>query len=79
MDVRSLYTKIPDNKGIKAVETTLKQKNLPTKVIISFLKLILTLNNFIFNYTNVLEIKGCASQHTQTSSWVYLRKHTFID
>ena len=79
MDIRSLYTKIPDNKGIKAVETTLKQKNLPTKVIIIFLKLILTLNNFIFNYTNILEIKGCASQHMQTSSWVYLRKHTFIN
>ena len=38
----------------------LKRKNLQTKVIISFLKLILTLNNFIFNCKNVLQIKRCA-------------------
>ena len=57
MDVCSLYTNIPNNERIKAVETTLKRKNLPTKVIISFVKLILTLNNFIFNF---LQIKGCA-------------------
>ena len=56
IDIRSLYTNIPNNKGIKAVETTLKRKNFQTKVIISFLKLILTLNNFIFNCTNFLQI-----------------------
>ena len=50
----------PNNEAIKAVETTLKLKNLPTKVIISFLKLTLTLNNFIFNCSNFLQIKGCA-------------------
>ena len=59
MDVLSLYTNISNNEGIKAVETTLKQKNLQTKVIISFLKLILTLNNFIFNCTIFLQIKRC--------------------
>ena len=61
MDVRSLYINIPNNEGLKAVETTLKRKNLQTKVIISFLKLILTLNNFIFNCTNFLQIKGYAT------------------
>ena len=60
MDVRSLCTNISNNEGIKAVETTLKWKNLPTKAIISFLKLILTLSNFVFNSTNFLQIKGCA-------------------
>ena len=60
MDVSLLLAKIPNNEGIKAVETTLKRKNLQTKVIISFLKLILTVNNYIFNCTNVLQIKGCA-------------------
>ena len=60
MDTRLLYTNISNNKGIKAVETTLKRKNLPTKIIISFLKLILTLNNFIFNCANFLQIKECA-------------------
>ena len=52
MDALLLYTNIPDNEGIKALETTLKRKDLPTEVIISFLKLILTLNNFILNCTN---------------------------
>ena len=60
MEVPSRYTNIPNNERIKAFETTLKRKNLQTKVIISFLKLILTLNNFIFNCTNFLQIKGCA-------------------
>ena len=58
IDVCSLYTSTPNNKGITAVETTLKRKNLPTRAIISFLKLILTLVNFIFNCTNFLQIKG---------------------
>ena len=60
MDVGSLYTNIPYNEGIKAAETTLKRKNLQTKVIISFLKLILTFSNFIFNCSKFLQIKGCA-------------------
>ena len=60
MDVRSLYTNIPNNEGIKAVETTLKRKILQTKVIISFLKSVLTLSNFILNCTIFLQIKGCA-------------------
>ena len=59
MNVRSLSTNISNNEGIKAVETTLKRKNLPTKAIISFLKLILTLSNFVFNSANFLQIKGC--------------------
>ena len=59
-DVHSLFTNIPSNEGIKAVETTLKRKNLQTKVIISFLKSILILSNFVFNCTNFLQIKGCA-------------------
>ena len=60
MDVRSLYTSIANNGGIKAVEPTLKRKNLQAKGIISFLKSILTLDSFIFNCTNLLQIKGCA-------------------
>ena len=60
MDVRSLYTNISQKEGIKAVETTFKRKNKPTRVIITFLKLILTLNNFIFNFKSYLQIKGCA-------------------
>ena len=71
MEVRSLYTSIPHKEGIKAVETTLKRKNKPTRIIITFLKLILTLSNFIFNSKNYLQIKGCAMgakcAHTYTN------------
>ena len=46
--------------GIKADETTLKRKNLATKSFISFLKLMLKLNNFILSCINFLQIKRCA-------------------
>ena len=60
MDVRSLYTNIPNKEGIEAVETTLKRKNIGTTIISTFLRLVLTLNNFVFNNQNYLQIKGCA-------------------
>ena len=60
MDVRSLYTNIPNKEGIEAVETTLKRKNIGTTIISTFLRLVLTLNNFVFNSQNYLQIKGCA-------------------
>ena len=59
MDVRSLYTHIPNKEGIKAVETTLKRKNIGTRIISKFLRLVLTLNNFVFNRQNYLQNKGC--------------------
>ena len=36
-----------------------QQRTVPTKLITTFLFLILTLDNFIFNSTNYLETKGC--------------------
>ena len=60
MDVKSLYTNIPNREGIDAVkshlENTDKQSMIP--VISSFLWLILTLNNFQFNDTNYLQTSG---------------------
>ena len=52
MDVKALYTNIPNNEGIAAVKRkhhNYTKKTVATKVITSFLALILTLNNFIFN------------------------------
>ena len=49
LDVKSLYTNIPNNESIKAVKESYekyKEKTVSTKVIITFLSLILTLNNF---------------------------------
>ena len=65
MDVRSLYTSIPNNECIAATEKRYDSyihKTIPTKIIATFLALILilTLNNFVFNSKVYLQIKGCA-------------------
>ena len=62
MDVKSLYTNITNNESIEEVKEKLDGQNnkpIATKVI-KFLFLILTLNNFIFNSINYLQIKTCA-------------------
>ena len=62
MDVKSLYTNIPHQEGIEAVKASLDEtpSSAPTAVILTFIKLILTLNNFIFNDHHYLQTKGCA-------------------
>lgn len=63
MDVSSLYTNIPNSEGIEAVQETLTKNNCPNTlihVIVTFLTMILTLNNFIFNGLHYLQVKGCA-------------------
>ena len=63
LDVKSLYTNIPNAEGIKSVKTPLEKytkRTASTKVIAIFLALLLTLNNFIFNCKSYLQIKGCA-------------------
>ena len=61
LDVKSLYTNIPNNEGIKAVEESYEKykKAVSTKVIIPFLSLILTLNNSVFNCTHYLQTMSC--------------------
>ena len=63
MDVKSLYTSIPNNEGIASVKKKYDRylkKTIPTKIITTFLALILTLNNLIFNSKFYLQIKVCA-------------------
>ena len=60
MNVCSLYTNIPNNEGIEAVETILERKSIGTRIISTFLPLVLTLNNFLFNSRNYLQIKSWA-------------------
>ena len=57
-DILSLYTSIPNKEGIAATKKRYSyiHKTLPTKIIIRFLALIVTLNNFVF----YLQIKGSA-------------------
>ena len=82
MDDRSLYSNIPRKEDIKAVETTLKRKIKPTRVIITFLKLILTINNFVPNCKNYLQIKGCAMgtkcASTYTNIFLGIFKENYI-
>ena len=62
LDVKSLCKYIPNNEGIKLVKKSYekyKEKTLSTKVIITFLNLILTLNNFVFNCTHSLQTMDC--------------------
>ena len=57
LDVKSLYTNIPNAEGIKSVKTSLEnysKRTASAKVITTFLALILTLNNFIFNCKDYL-------------------------
>ena len=60
MDVKSLYTNIPNPEGITAVISFLNTSAIKqlTPIITTFLRLILTLNNFIFNNTNFLQTDG---------------------
>ena len=63
LDLKLLYTNIPNNEDIKAVREAYDNhpnKTVVTQVIITFLSLILTLNNFVFNPINYLQIMGCA-------------------
>ena len=61
LDVKSLHTNIPNNEGIKVYEAydDHSTKTVVKKVIITFLRLIPTLNNFVFNSINYLQIMGC--------------------
>ena len=61
LDMESLYTNIPKNEGMKAVKEALDNhplKTVVTNVIIAFLSLVLTLDNFLFNSINTLQIMG---------------------
>ena len=65
LDVISLYKNIPNSEGIKAVKTSLdnfRRKTIATKVKTTFLSLNLTLNNFVFNCKNYIQIKSCAME-----------------
>ena len=78
LDVKFLYTNILNSEGIRAVETPLDnfpRKKIATKVITTFLSLILTLNNFVFNWKNYIQIKGCAMGTICAPSYA----NTFMD
>ena len=79
LDVKSLYTNIPNHEGIEAVKSSLNsvsQKPIATKVIIKFLFLILTLNNFVFNGIYYLQKIGFAMRTICAPNYanIFMRK-----
>ena len=62
MDVKSLYTNIPNDEGIRATRTSLSRAGKLSLIpaIVKFLWLILTLNNFVFNGTNYIQTNGAS-------------------
>ena len=74
MDVKSLYTNIPNHEGIDAVKSVLEQSDKESMIpmITSFLWLILTLNNFIFNDKNFLQTSGVSMGTKCASSYANL-------
>ena len=75
LDVISLYRNIPNSEGIKAVKTSSEnfpRRTVATKVIATFLPLILTLNNLVFSCKNYEQIKGCAMGTICAPAYVHL-------
>ena len=80
LDVKSLYTSMRNSEGIKAVKIShenFTKKTTATKVITTFLALILTLNNFIFNSKHFLQTKGSAIGTICTPSYANILMDLF--
>ena len=61
LDIKSLYTNIPNHEGIEAAKNYIPANtDIPKRVKIKFLHTILTNNNFTFNDQNYIQLKGCA-------------------
>ena len=67
----AVETNIANKEGNEAVETSLKRKNKGTRIISTLLHLLLTLNNFVFNSQNYLQVKGC-SMNTKYATMKYI-------
>ena len=71
MDLSSLNTNIPNKGGTEAVETILKIKNIKRRIISTLLRLVLTLNNFVFNCQIYRQIKGYAMGTECVGKYIY--------
>ena len=87
LDLKPLSTSTPNSEGIKPEKASyenLTNTAVATNLITTFLALILTLNNFIFNLKYFLEIKGCAMRTICAPSYENLfmtsfeQKHMYL-
>ena len=86
MGVSSLYTNISNKVGLIALKEAPDSRHIrePTsELITTLMNHILVLNNFTFNGTNYLQIKGCAigtvaAPSYATTFWVALKKYSSI-
>ena len=63
LDVKSLHTNIDNSEELRVVEEELEKratKNIPSLAVTLLMKLVLILNNFVFNGVNYLQKKGTA-------------------
>ena len=80
-----LYTSLPNAEGIKAVRKSLDnhpKRTVATKVITTFLALILTLNNFILTLGTICKQKAVLWEpsehhHTQIYLWIIFKKNLY--
>lgn len=71
MDIKSLYTVIPNDCGLQALERC-KVKEPSTSTLIRLAKLVLTLNSFSFNKVNCSQVCGVARGSRMGASYACL-------
>ena len=78
MDVKSLYTVIPNHEGLNALKHYLDLRvtqEPPTETILRLAELVLTLNNFEFYGSHYQQVRGVALEwdhHMLAFTWVTL-------
>ena len=63
MDIKSLYTVIPNDEGLRALKYFLDEREVldpPTHTLLRMAELVLTLNSFVFNGEHYKQIGGVA-------------------
>ena len=79
-DVSSIYTNIPHNEGLHTLRGKLdlrQNKSVSIKVLVTLMTLTLTLNNFIFNGINYLQINVCAMGTNSSPSFANILSRKF--
>ena len=85
LDVKSIYTNIPSAEVIKAVKESLEnypKRTVATKVITTFLALILTLDNLYLTLGTICKQKSVlwepsVHHHTPIYLWIILKKNLY--